>query len=222
MVVLAAVGLAAAPELLRMARGWPVNEASYPPVVGAGDTARIYMNQKIHSIKSYWRGRPTAQIRGEGADARAVSAAAKTNDNSWGQTISAKSSEKDSTSTPWVEVTLPADADTLGKQVTADLRIDVEYPHYAGSSSFQTVRDHMERSVPLRLASAGAGTAYDQWWWQGTVAAMGIVLLCELIMAGGARRLRKQAKPVRAIMPEPPKGPTPPPPPMPPQVPAAV
>jgi hypothetical protein len=208
-VVLLAVGLAAAPELLRLSRGWPVNEASYPPVVGAGDTARIYMNGKIHSIKSYWRGRPSAVVRAEGENARTLAATARTNDNRWGSTISAKSSEKDSTSTPWVEVTLPADADTLGKQVTADLRIDVEYPHYTGSSSYQTVRDHMERSVPLRLASAGAGTAYDQWWWQGTVAAMGLVLVCELILAGGARRLRRQAKPVRAIMPDaPPVPPT--------------
>jgi hypothetical protein len=201
LLVVGAVGLAAAPELLRLSRGWPVNEEAYPPVVGPGDTTRVYLKDTIHSVKGYWRGRPTAQLRGEGAGGRTLPAVAKTNDNTWGDSIRAKSSEKDSSSTPWVAVTLPADADALGKQVTCDIHIDVSYPQFTGSSNFATVRNEMGRSVPLRLASPGAGEAYDQWWWMGTVGAMGVILLCDLILRAGARSLRRQAKPIRVVAP---------------------
>ena len=39
-----------------MSKGWPLNDETYPPVVGPGDQVRVYMNQKITSIKSYWKG----------------------------------------------------------------------------------------------------------------------------------------------------------------------
>jgi hypothetical protein len=89
---LLAVGLigAPAPQLACAIAGWTVNDEAYPPVVGPGDETRIYMKHSISSIKGYWRGTPKVTVR---SGSKKLAAKATTNDNSWGRTISAKSSE---------------------------------------------------------------------------------------------------------------------------------
>jgi hypothetical protein len=157
------------------------------------------MNQKIHSIKGYWRGRPQAVLHDGG---RNVPAVATTNQKDWGSTISAKSSETDSTSTPWVQVIIPDDPTLVGKNVTCDLDMNVTYPAFTGGSNFQTTTSRMSRSVSLALApTTGAGVSYNGWWWQGTVAGMAVMLVCTIILVKAARRLQRQAKPTRVLTP---------------------
>lgn len=48
------VVLIAAPEAMRSLSRWPLNSDAYPPVVGPTDTTRIYMPEKISSVKGYW------------------------------------------------------------------------------------------------------------------------------------------------------------------------
>ena len=211
-----AVVLAAAPEIVRIVKHWPLNDEAYPPVVGPGDQARIYMKDSINSIKGYWRGQPTAKVHAEGSSAPAVVATASTNQNDWGSTISAKSSEKSSSSTPWVAVTFPSDAALAGKDVTCDVALHVNYPHFTGSSSFQTMSANMNRNLTLHLApTVGAGGSYNEWWWEGTVGGMGLMLLCALLLLASARGLQKRAEPTRLLGPRAsapvPVGPPPPP-----------
>jgi hypothetical protein len=195
----AAVLMAAAPELIRTSRHWPLNHELYPPVVGPGDEARVYMNEKIHSIKSYWRGRPEAVLHDGG---RIVPAVATTNQNDWGSTINAKSSEKDGSSTPWVKVTIPDDPTLVGKNVTCDLKLNVTYPAFTGGSNFQTTASKMSRSLSLALApTPGAGGSYSGWWWEGTVGGMVVMLVCTVVLVKSARRLQRQAKPTRVLTP---------------------
>ena len=75
------VVMAAAPEVVRLTRHWPLNSDCYPPVIGPGDQSRIYMNDKISSIKGYWRGRPNVTVHEEGG--RKIPASATTNQNDW-------------------------------------------------------------------------------------------------------------------------------------------
>jgi hypothetical protein len=197
--IVGAVALVASPELLRSSQHWPLNEEAYPPVVGAGDTTRIYMGQKISSIKGYWNGRPTVLLHDPAAPASTtpITAAAKTNETTWGSTISAKSSEKNNSSSPWVEVTVPAMPDLSGKTITCDIDLNVEYPEMSGSSNF--VRKHMDmkRTVPLAMAVAGAGTRYTSWWWQATLLGAAAILIGGVILIRSARALQRRANPTR-------------------------
>lgn len=193
---LGAIGATAAPEILRSSRGWPVNAEAYPPVVGPGDATRIYMTEKIESIKGYWRGKADAQIR-EGT--RSLPATTKTNQNDWGMTIHAKSSEKSSNSTPWVGVTVPADATLGGKPVSCDIKLAVEFPHMQGSSTFMTHARVMQRNVSLNLAPAGAGKSYVSLWWQSTLAGAGLTLLCSIFLVRVARAYQRTANPTKVF-----------------------
>ncbi len=192
-----AVALAASPELLRIVRGWPLNADCYPPVVGPGDDTRIYMNQKINSVKGYWRGKPEVAIYEAGTPTHRINALAESNQNDWGSTISAKSSEKNTSSTPWVRVTLPEEPTLAGKTVSCDIALDVRFPEMAGSSSFETHSQKLARSVTMQLAPAGAGDSYNSWWWEATALGVGSLLLSAILLAVAASALQKRAAPTR-------------------------
>jgi hypothetical protein len=192
-----AVGAAVVPDVARGIGGWPANGDSWPPVVGPGDVARVYMNDSISSIKGYWRGQPDVTIK-DGS--RTVKAKASTNDNNWGGTIYAKSSEKYNSSTPWVAVTIPSDAKLAGKTVSCDIDLGVTYPAASGSG-FSTTSKQMHRSVKLELASAGAGDTYATVWWASTLGGVGLALLAALCLVGVASSLRKKAPPTQVFTP---------------------
>jgi hypothetical protein len=192
-----AVGAAIVPDVARGIGGWPANGDAYPPVIGPGDVARIYMNDKISSVKGYWRG--DAKVAIKDGDRR-IPAKGKANDNNWGGTIYAKSSEKDNSSTPWVAVTIPSDAKLAGKTVGCEIDLDVQYPAASGSG-FITTSKQMHRSVKLELASAGAGDTYETVWWGGTLASVGLALVTALCLVGVAAGLRKRAHPTQVFTP---------------------
>jgi hypothetical protein len=191
----AAVVAASLPEIMRSSHGWPLNDACYPPVVGPGDHTRVYLPEKIHSIKGYWRGRPYVTATPPGA--ASIPVPAKANQNDWGSSISAKSSEKDSSSSPWVEIDLPQLESLAGKPVQCDINMQVQYPHAFGSSSFQTQTDNMHHAVALAMAPAGAGERYNHAWWEGTLIAMGAIAAASILTGLRARALRRQATPTR-------------------------
>jgi hypothetical protein len=197
LVILAVAFIAAlVPDVARLAQGWPANEDAYPPVVGPGDQARVYMKQSISSIKGFWRGQPQVVLK-DGD--RKITARATTNDNNWGGTIYAKSSEKSTSSTPWVALTVPNDKKLAGKKVGCDIDLAVEYPASMGSSSFQTTSTKMHRSVRLDLAPAGAGESYEGLWWGCTGAGLVVVLVAALLLVGATRALRSLARPTQVF-----------------------
>lgn len=191
----AAVVAAALPEVMRSSHTWPLNDACYPPVVGPGDHTRVYMPEKISSIKGYWRGRPYVTVIPTGG--MPINVPAKANQNDWGSSISAKSSEKDSSSSPWVEIDLPPNDSLAGKQVACEIQMQVQYPHAFGSSSFQTETTHMRHNVSLAMAPAGAGAQYNHAWWEGTLIGMGAIALSAILIGMGARAMRRRANPTR-------------------------
>lgn len=200
----AAVALVLWPEGLRAKNAWPLNDATYPPVAGPGDTVRIYMGQKIESVKGYWRGRPRATVAVMGGPpATAVEAPSTTNDNNWGDNISVKSSEKRSNSTPYVNVTLPGDPSLAGKTVDCRVNLDVTYPEISSSGhSFANQHKRLTHGTTLRLANQPlAGAAYDRAWWTGTAGGAGLLLVAGLLLMSSAKSLAGKAIPTRVLMP---------------------
>jgi hypothetical protein len=197
----AGVLLLAAAELLRVARGWPLNPAAYPPVVGPGDQTRIYMPHKIDSINGYWRGTPKAVLSEPGTEQAVVSLEATANQNDWGDTISADSNAEHNSSTPWVVIHLPQDPSLSRKTVDCDIQLDIQYPHKTEGNDFDTDSDSMEQQLKLHLATSGAGGLYDQLWWGGGVAGIVVVLGTTLGLIVSARRLQAKANPTRILNP---------------------
>ena len=53
----------------------------------------------------------------------------------------------------------------------------------------------MQRNVSLTLAPPAAGESYLSQWWQGTLAAMGLVLFCSVALVFIARAFQRRAHP---------------------------
>jgi hypothetical protein len=207
-VLVVGVAALALPELARMARGWPLNSAAYPPVVGPGDLTRIYMSNKIQSLNGYWRGTPQVTLKTDGGDDLQVDAT--TNQNDWDETIHVDSDEEHNSSVPWVEIRLPNDPSLAGKTVEGDVGSDVQYPRKTSDTTYETDDTTMNLAVTLKLAGVGAGAMYDQLWWEGAVAGTVIVLGEGLALIGAAKRLRKKGNPTRILVPAAPGAATPP------------
>jgi hypothetical protein len=194
---LAAVVAAAAPELVRSNRHWPLNAEAYPPVVGPGDTTRVYMPQKITSVKGYWDGRASVQLRDPAQPSGHIELPATTNHDSWGSTIYAKSREKSTKSSPWVSFTLPGNPELAGKTVECDLHLDIKYPQLSDSSSWTKQRESMHHLVSLRLGPPDCSASYRTLWWEATAGGMIALLASSLLLLSVAERLRRTAKPTR-------------------------
>jgi hypothetical protein len=192
--------LVISPELIRSVRGWPLNEDCYPPVVGAGDSTRIYLHDTITSIKGYWRGSPRVWLHYDSEPMGGVEVSAVANQNNWGSQISdVKSSEEHDTSHPWVEVTLPDSAGLANKKVKCDIDLSLEYPQMTGSGTFRTMSSHMRHQVDIHLAPRGAGHLYNSQWWTGTAGGGALLLAAILLLYSQAKAFGRLAKPTQVF-----------------------
>jgi hypothetical protein len=170
-------------ELARVAGGWPLNPELYPPVVGPGDTTRVYLPDSITSIKGYWNGSARVAVENPadlGPGAGSFSAASK--QGSWGSSISAKSSEKSSKSRLWADVTVPPEPALAGK--TARLRVDVDasYPQLVAGRTFHENRSSSSTTTQVVLAPPGAGAQYQSLWWGGLLGGGALLLLAGFLL----------------------------------------
>ena len=190
--VLLAPICAAAPEVIRSARAWPANDACYPPVVGPGDTTRVYLPRQIGSVKGLYRG--TAQAVLSAPSVAAVAVPADTNQNNWGSTISdVKDSEKQSYHRPWVELTIPPMASLAGKTVDCAVHLDVEYPAIApGDTKFQVEHTTMDERYTIRLSPPRAGAAFRSLWWSASAIAAAVLVVGGAGLLWSANRLRSR------------------------------
>jgi len=177
-------------EVQRTVARWPLNPRFYPPVAGPGDQTTIYLPEKIHSVKGYWNGEPRVVARNAAAlGLRAPEIAAVSSKDSWGGTISAKSSQKDNTSTPWTTLTLPTEPATLpGKTAQLVIDLSVTYPQLVGDrTSWQTMRQTMHTDADLTLAPAHAGALYWNLWFYGLLVGSLLLLGAVLLLKSGVR-----------------------------------
>lgn len=146
-----AILLAASPEIVRRIEGWPLNLSADPPIVGPGDSTRVDMNERIRSLKGLWRG--DTEVSLSVADGPALSTGIKvlrdtpvratTAKGSWGTEL-----EWDyETSTPWVQIKIPAEAALAGKTVTCNIKLSVTYPSYNRGNTGLFFEDVTQESV---------------------------------------------------------------------------
>jgi hypothetical protein len=192
----------AAPILLRVVRGWPVNGSWYPEVVGPGDEAYVYFPTKITTVKGYWKGRPHAQIANAAEFNLANPTLKATSQNdTWGEKISIGSKEsKESTKSLWVRVVLPPNPELAGKTVDLDLKLDVEFPQLRGNEWFPATSQSEHRSS-IQLASPGAGKAYKSAWWWGMCGGAALILFLSFWLARLADSFRHRALPTNVYVP---------------------
>ncbi len=175
------------PGGLQTLRGWPLNEAFFPAVVGPGDEATYYFEKEISSIKGYWRGKVGAALVGvEGLGEQGlVTLKATTEDKSWGKTIRFKSSQKADKSTIYSTIEFPDEPALANKGINMVAKILYQYPKMGIGKSFRVVSSQLEAEETIQFAESGAGTMYSQ-------AAWAAILLGGFFVCFGCYRAYKQ------------------------------
>jgi hypothetical protein len=208
--MLVAVLVAGLPELVRLASGWALNDGWFPPVVGPGDSAYFYFPTKISSVKGYWNGTVTLAKATDdrGADLARTGLLPElggdkarlvpfTNNASWGNTISIKSSEKSSSSTLWAGIRFPASADLADRMLDLQLNLAARFPVDMGGNRWQEHQQQFSHSGRLHLSTAGAGSFYKTAFWVGIVAGNVLMLILAFGLVRSANRLGDRALPTR-------------------------
>lgn len=156
---------AASSEARRLAGAWPLNRGFDPPVVGPGDTSRLEFPYTISSVKGYWSGAALVNVT-NASDLGASGAHffARSANDSWGDSIKAKSSATNRSSTVYADITVPDDASMAGKTPKLMVDLSVRYPSSTGASSFTEETRSFSHTASLVLAPPGAGSTY-QWLW---------------------------------------------------------
>jgi hypothetical protein len=183
-------------EMVRTISGWHYNSNCYPPVAGPGDTILVYFAEKFASVKGLWRGNATAEFLNAaevGYDGPAPRAASQA--NNWGGRISVKPSEKSTTVTPKAYVELPLSPALADKPVQLKIDLEVEFPALIGGDKFEVVTQTFSQVGDLRLASANAGSTYQQLWWGGTLGGGLMLLAMGFWLTRIATALRREALP---------------------------
>jgi hypothetical protein len=193
---------------LRLALGMRGNPGWYPEVAGPGDSAYVYFNDSVTSVKGLWNGQPRVTVvnAGELGPGGPVAVAATSNNDNWGNSISVSSKEsKTKSPTLWARVQLPADPRLAGQTLQLRIDMNVSYPALTGDKSWQPQTKAASHTTTLRLSSAGSGTLYKLSFWLGFLGGCGLVFLAGGLLPGFSSGFRKKALPTRIFVPEDPR-----------------
>jgi hypothetical protein len=188
------------PELVRLAMGWPLNQEWHSGVVGPGDESRLYLAERISSIKGLWTGEARAEV----LNAREVglidpALAATTHQDSWGNVIHFEQKERQGSPLPWADVRFPDVSRLGGQELRVKVDVDVTYPADHGAQFFNEKRT-LTRTASVRLADTPrAGTTYGWLCRGGTFAGALWLGLMSLVLVLAARAFRHEAFPPRAV-----------------------
>jgi hypothetical protein len=192
------------PELFRALRGWKVNPEWVPVVAGPGDQPYFYFDEKITSVKGYWKGTPTIQVLNAqelGLTTNTLSGISKADD--WGQTIRIGSKEsKTGTHTLWARVLLPADTRLENQTLKLRITMAVNYPQLQGNDRW--VPDNMTTrpyEKTLQLSSANAGSRFRTSWWGGFLSGACLIVVPSIMLRRLSAAMRKRAQPTRIFVP---------------------
>ena len=182
-------------EAARLASGWPLNPNFYPPVVSPGDATTFYMPEQIASVKGYWRGKPSAEVtNAEELGLSTGALPATTNESTWSGTISVKSSEKSSHSSPWIKFTLPGEQTLANKVANLRLKLAAEFPQMRGTNTYGEVRKDFTADTDLRLAASNAGGLYQGLWYGGLAGSIVLLALTTFLLCRHARSESKNTQ----------------------------
>jgi hypothetical protein len=184
----------ALPEMLRQAAGWPLNKGWYPPVAGPGDATYVYLPNRINSIKGYWNG--TARVVAKLSKGDTINIPAESSTTTWGDSISAKSSETSSSRSLWVQLRLPANVSLEGDTLLCNIDLAVTYP-VAQGGKFENHSQKFSHREQLVVASANAGRTYTLAWWASSLGGGVLWLVLGLVLIGLARAYKRRALPTK-------------------------
>lgn len=186
---LVAVLAALVPVAMRHVNGWALADAD-PPVLGPGDTFRISFPDKIDCVKSYWNG--NAQVAW---DQPLNGAAVFTSTDSWGMSMSVKSSELHTSPTLWADIKLPPNADLQDKEIGGTITMNVSYPQAVGTNNMQTRNTQVTKKFKVKLSKVNAWSSFRTFWWAGLGASIVLTLLAGWGFARLAARMKWDSPP---------------------------
>lgn len=190
-----AVLIAASPPLMCIVGGWTQNDSCYPAVVGPGDTTCFYFDQKIQSLKGYWRGSAAAEVQNAGELALAQNTfRGETKKSNWGDSISSDSSSN-SSNKMWMKLEFPDDEKLANQTLDLNLSVNATYP-FAMGNVFDDKRGNYTKSAVVTLSSPGSGTLYHRLWWMGQIVVIGLFIVAGAVLLGTCRALRSRGNPV--------------------------
>jgi hypothetical protein len=200
MIMLVGIALLPTGEVVRLASGWPRNPNCYPMVVGPGDKTRLYLPNKIESVKGLWNGRSTATVvNAEELGLTNPQLDCSSNDKTWGVFIGGKGSWGTSTSQLWSDVKAPSDENIAGKTLQVRIKMDVKFPAKHGLLRFEDEERPYEDVFELQIATPLAGRTYRNLWWGGGLGGGILVLVGSALLLIRARKTKKAALPSKAI-----------------------
>src|SRR5262249_20927226 len=119
-------------EVIRLVAGWPLNSTCEPVVLGPGDTAFIYLPDKITSIKRVGNGQAGVWLVDTDAPGQGRFLQAEGKKDTWRGVIWGKDSKPHDTWL-WAKVTMPDEAALSGKQLELRISLVVKYPVSQGA-----------------------------------------------------------------------------------------
>lgn len=159
---------AAAPELLRTVRHWEFDPSLTPPLVGAGESFRYTLPQKIDSVAGYWGGSVTCTwVNAEELGVREPCKASVPR-GTWGASITSLGTASHRVS-PWVDIILPKEPALEGKTGRFQVNLQLRYPKTYDSRTFGEVQDSAAQAFSVTFLSPGANSTYQTVWWVGVL-----------------------------------------------------
>lgn len=177
-----------APMLYQSINSLPLNADTKPEVISPGDEVKVYFPDSIDCVKSLWKGTATATVLNANELGGPVNVTASSNDETWGNTISYKSSQKHTHPSLWARVRIPPEGRLTGKTVKVRVNLTATYPtaEVVGNNlperMLKTTRD-----FDLTFSPLGAGSTYSTLWNGG-------VIIAGLLSAGACFYLRSLNK----------------------------
>ncbi|MFO0879359.1 MAG: hypothetical protein U0840_18590 [Gemmataceae bacterium] len=191
----------ALPFLARVLLGMTSNPGWYPEVAGPGDTPYVYFSEKLSSVKAYWNGNPRVTVLNANDVGGPVTIGATSKTDSWGNTISVKSSEKNSSFTPWARLAIPADPRLAGKTLQLQIDMTVNFPKVMGSNTWQQSSQNVTQKTTLTLSAPGRGGLYKTSFWAGFVGGCALLFLGAGLLPVFSNAFGKTAHPTDIFVP---------------------
>jgi hypothetical protein len=186
-----------APFLGKMVFGWGSVAGTKPEVVGPGDKLTLYFPDRIDAVKSCWNGNGTATVSVDG-ESKTFPATLTSKTETWSNDMYVKRSQEHTSPSVWAEIQLPKDADLVGKTVTVQANMTVNFPQMSGGNRFDNRSQQMAATTKVKLNGNNAGGMYGTLFLLCIFAAIGYVVL-SFLLAASANGLRKYAPPSEII-----------------------
>ena len=186
-----------APFAGKLVFGWGSAAGTKPEVVGPGDKLTVYFPERIDCVKSTWNGTGNATITVDG-EAKTFPATATSHTETWSNDMFVKRSQEHTSPSVWAEVQLPKDADLVGKTITIQTDLTVNYPSMTGGNRFDVRTQQMSTTTKVKLNGNNAGGLYGTLFLLCIAAALGYVV-SSFLLSAATNSLNKFASPSEII-----------------------